>query len=136
VGETKRGKTGGKVAFKEDVVVDIVEVVVKVGIVVKVVVELSKTGDVVVDDKTVEGDGLTIKVVLDGITITGFKVDVVVVGSGCVVVVLDDVGELDEGGRVETQGSVVGGALLVVVVFSHVSTVVDETKAALVLTVY
>lgn len=136
MGETKRGKTGGKVAFKEDVVVDIVEVVVKVGIVVKVVVELSKTGDVVVDDKTVEGDGLTIKVVLDGITITGFKVDVVVVGSGCVVVVLDDVGELDEGGRVETQGSVVGGALLVVVVFSHVSTVVDETKAALVLTVY
>jgi hypothetical protein len=136
VGETKRGKTGGKVAFKEDVVVDIVEVVVKVGIVVKVVVELSKTGDVVVDDKTVEGDGLTIKVVLDGITITGFKVDIVVVGSGCVVVVLDDVGELDEGGRVETQGSVVGGALLVVVVFSHVSTVVDETKAALVLTVY
>lgn len=136
MGETKRGKTGGKVAFKEDVVVDIVEVVVKVGIVVKVVVELSKTGDVVVDDKTVEGDGLTIKVVLDGITITGFKVDIVVVGSGCVVVVLDDVGELDEGGRVETQGSVVGGALLVVVVFSHVSTVVDETKAALVLTVY
>lgn len=70
------------------------------------VVDVLNTVSVVVVLGTVE--------VVDGARI---KIDVVVVGSGCVVVVLDDVGEL------VVDVTVVGVCSVVVVVLSHVSSV-------------
>lgn len=65
-----------------------------------------------------EEDGISVVVVLGSVDVAGFEVDVVVVGSGCVVVVMDDVGKF-----CVVDGSLVGGSVLVVVVSSHVVTV-------------
>lgn len=116
----------------------VVEVVVVKLVVVVIVVEVVNIGGLVevgeeVEDDSVEENPSSVVVVLGTVEVeVGIKVNVVVVGSGCVVVVLDDVGKLDVGGSVETCGSLEGVSLLVVVVFSHVSTVVDTTGAELV----
>lgn len=91
---------------------------VEVGIVIRVVVDESvdvvvRRGTEVEDDDTVESDGLTGSVELGGVVVGWSEVDVVVGGSGSVVVVLDNVGELD------VDGSVVGGRVFVVVVVVH-----------------
>jgi hypothetical protein len=118
---------------KVGVVVDVVstgltktsELVVEVikGIVGVVVEDVTKGGAEVDDDKTVEGDGFTTKVVLVTVVVGRFKVDVVVGGSGSVVVVLDNIGKLDEEVTINSvvvvvvDGSLVGvGSLVVVVV--------------------
>lgn len=65
-------------------------------------------------------DGSSVVVVLSSVEVVNggrVEVDVVVVGSGCVVVVLDDVGKL------EVDVTLVGVGSLVVVVVSHVSMV-------------
>lgn len=89
------------------------------------VVDDSRDVDDDCPNSTDEEDWITVVVVLCSVEVVEsgkVVVDVVVVGSGCVVVVLDDVckgcvvsGELD--------GTVVGCSLLVVVVSSHVVTV-------------
>jgi hypothetical protein len=119
---------------KVGIVVDVVstgltkpsELVVEVikGIVGVVVEDVAKGGAEVDDDKTVEGDGFTTKVVLVTVVVGRFKVDVVVGGSGSVVVVLDNVGKLDEEVTINSvvvvvDGSLVGVGSLVVVVISH-----------------
>ena len=95
---------------------------VEVGVVVRVVVGEGfdvggATGTEVEDDDTVEGDGFTVVVEFGRVVVGGSEVDVVVGGSGSVVVVLDNVGEL------VVDGSVVGGSVFVVVVVVHTSTV-------------
>ena len=86
-------------------------------------------------------DGVTVVVVLGSVKVVdsgSVEVDVVVVGSGCVVVVLDDV--VEDCIVVDVlAGSLVGGSLLVVVVSSHVVTVllsvVDEAASVVVVVV-
>ena len=91
---------------------------VEVGVVVRVVVGEGldvggATGTEVEDDDTVEGDGFTVVVEFGRVVVGGSEVDVVVGGSGSVVVVLDNVGEL------VVDGSVVGGSVFIVVVVVH-----------------
>lgn len=69
----------------------------------------------------VDGDNkVSVVVVLGSIVVDVVEIDVVVVSSGCVVEVLNDVCE----GCV-VSGSLNGGSLLVVVVLSHTGIVVD-----------
>lgn len=117
----------GVVAIGLIIIVEVVEVVVEV-VNIGSVVEGSKE----VEENTVEGDGVSVVVVLCTVEVTGFVVDVVVGGSGCVVVVLDNSGKVDVCRNVVVVCSLVGGTVFIVVVVCHVSTVVDATGELLV----
>ena len=121
--------TGFRADTELVVVRDVVETAVLVG-------RNDEGGDIGDDVGVNEDDGDTVLVVFGSVEVVDsgrVEVDVVVVGSGCVVVVLDDV---VEGSVVSGKlgCTVVGGSVLVVVVSSHVlivllgsgSVVVDE----------
>jgi len=94
---------------------------------------LGDRDDVVVDveDDSDAGNVVSVEVVVSSVEVVEagrLVVDIVVVGSGCVVVVLDDVGET------VVDDSVVSGSLLVVVVLSHVASVLLGSGSVVVTT--
>jgi len=97
----------------------VVEEVVGIIVVVVCTIELE------VDDAVLD-DGLTVVVVLGRVDVARLKVDVVVGGSGSVVVVLDDIDELDV-----VDGSLVEDVVVAIVVVVHTAIVLNAESGTI-----